>query len=156
MNHATDCLYITIKNNQAHINRLLQGMFIVARRTLGYNPRASSYPFTTAARYAEHGGFKTEQAFYAKENAIELNEADHPHKNTQGRNNDAHRTFVTMQKTHETNKNGFIAQLLAEQHDDFDKSQVCTNTLAKNLFDDYFADLVEFARHNRYFAPNWR
>jgi hypothetical protein len=155
MNYETDTLYIVIKNDQVLLERIFQGLFTVARRALGYSPRSSSYPFITAERWEGHKGFSQEKASYDKQDAIQLCLEDYPRKNTNKRDNSQYHMFVTMYNTSETNKNGIISKAIAGSGD-IDLSLVNTNTLAKNLFDDYFKDMVAFARTSATYQRNWQ
>ena len=155
MNLETDSLYIVAKNDRALLERIFQGMFVVARRVLGYSPRGSSYPFTTAARWEGNGDFVQDKAFYDGKDAIDLCVEDYPHKNTKGRDNNKYHVFVTMTETNETSQNGIIRQLLTEAGE-IDVNNVNTNTLAKELFKDYFQDMVAFARTSQTYAKDWQ
>lgn len=155
MNHETDNLYIVIKNDEALLERTFQGLFIVARRTLGYSPRGSSYPFTSAHRFSGDKSFSKEKEMYDKNGAIHLSLEDYPHKNTKSRDNSKYHIFVTMNSTSETSKNGIIYQAIAGSGD-IDKSLVNTNTLAAAIFEDYFESMVAFARISATYSKNWQ
>ena len=156
MNFETDSLFIVIRNDQALLERIFQGMFVVARRILGYSPPGSSYPFTTHSDWAgRHDSFKKDAAFMQQKGAVTLCEADYPHKNTTGRDNAAYFTFVTMVNTNETNLNGVIFQALRDAGD-IDREAVNTNDIAQALFNDYFADMVAYARTSRTYTKGWQ
>ncbi len=155
MNYETDNLYIVIKNDEKLLERVFQGLFIVARRTLGYTPRGSSYPFFTSLRFSGDGSFNSEKAMFEKNGSAHLRLEDYPHKNTKNRDNSKYHMFVSMYNANETNKNGIIAKAIAGS-DDIDKSLINTNELAKALIDDYFKDMIAFARTSATYSRNWQ
>lgn len=155
MNFETDSLYIIIKNDPTLLERVFQGMFIVARHILGYNTPGSVYPFSTYSHWTGYKDFEKDAANFQKKSAITLCEKDYPHKNTKGRDNAAYFTFVTMVNCNESNQNGVIFQALRDAGD-INVDAVNTNALAQALFDDYFADMVAYARTSRTYIKGWQ
>lgn len=154
MNYETDCLYITIKNNKEHLERIFNGMFIVARHVLGYNTPGSSYPFFITKHWTGYNSFSRDDSRFGNEGAVKLCFEDYPHKNTKGRENSQYFMYITMQDWDESNPNGLIYQVLRESGD-IDRDNVNTNLIAQELFKEYFPNMVAFARTSRTYLRDW-
>lgn len=47
LSYFESCIYLDIKNDEEKLESMFTGLFVVARRYLGYSPRGSSAPFIT-------------------------------------------------------------------------------------------------------------
>lgn len=156
MNHETDLVYITAKNDQALLERIFKGMFVVARRILGYSPRNSSYPFNTGVLWEGCREFDNDKAFAEKLGELILPFSDYPHKKKRGMTEkDKMHLVVSMVKHYETSKDGVVFQLVRNSGD-IDRESVETNALAKQLFLDYFDDMIIYARENMTYDKHWQ
>jgi len=155
MNFESDNVYIAIKNDRALLELVFRGMFIVARRVLGYSTPGSSYPFATSNHWSGRHSFQKDAAFLQGKGAVMLCEDDYPHKNHGCSNNTQHFKFVTMVGCNETNPNGIIFQALRDAGD-IDRDSVNTNHVAQALFDEYFDEMVAYARTSRTYTSAWR
>lgn len=149
LNYETDLFYITIKNNKQLLDRVFSGMFVIARRVLGYSGNTSSYPFSSSAIY---NGLNTAQS--RSERLIELGQLPlpttyYPHKNNKSELGKHSTYFINMENNNATSHDSFFKQTLREQGEHFDKSAVNTSALMRALFADHFDDMVEYARNNR-------
>tara|TARA_B100000508_G_scaffold18134_1_gene12151 strand:- start:1835 stop:2299 length:465 start_codon:yes stop_codon:yes gene_type:complete len=154
MNFESDNVYIAIKNNRELLERVFRGMFIVARRVLGYSTPGSSYPFATSNHWSGRQSFQKDAAFLQSKGAVMLCENDYPHKNHGRSDNTQYFKFVTMTECNETNPNGIIFQALRDAGD-IDRDAVNTNHVAQALFDEHFNDMVAYARASRTYTSAW-
>lgn len=156
MNLETDCIYITAKNDQMLLDRIFKGMFVVARRILGYSPRSSSYPFTTGVLWEGCRAFNDDKAFAEELGELILPFSDYPHEKKRGMTEkDKIHLVVSMTKSHETSKEGVVFQLVRNSGD-IDRERVDTNALAKQLFSEYFNDMIAYARENMTYDKRWQ
>lgn len=153
LNHTEDTAYIVIKNDQTLLEVLFNGLFVVARRHLGFSPRASSYPFMTRAT--------SERAL--KVSKHEREDLDYAMK---------HKTVITPDaQKHGKNE---VLTLIVSGHIDFIKKAIVmdnqtsepdckldytdanVNNVYQALIEDYWDEMLAFAKDNRNYLRNWQ
>lgn len=149
MNQASNSVYTTLKNDKELLNLVLQGMFVVARRLLGYSPRAASYPFMTSIsnpKYDEN--FEEKRALRIKNGSIEFSRADHPHKNLKKMSEHANLgiMIVSISSSSRADKNGVISRAIRSAG--VPAQDVDMNAVMKAIFDDLFDVVIRDARDN--------
>jgi hypothetical protein len=159
MHHATNTVYITIKNDPKALERIFEGMFVVARRLLGFSPKGSSYPFTTAVLSPTFREFDKHLSQYKSACAVILD------KYQGARTDKPCLLAVTGTGGNETNKNGVIGKVFHELRElecfewediNFLKNHCNGNDLTGAFFADYWADMLAFAKINRYYDRQWQ
>lgn len=149
MNHSSNAVYTTLKNDKVLLNLVLQGMFVVARRLLGYSPRAASYPFMTSVSNPKYDQqFEAKRAHRIENGSIEFARADHPHKNHKKISAHAELDImmVSIASASRGDKNGVICRAIrsAGVH----AQDVDMNAVMKAIFDDLFDVVIRDARDN--------
>ncbi len=153
LNYAEDTAYIIIKNDKALLETFFRGLFIVARRHLGYTPNASSYPFITRAfttAQLERSPHEKESLAHYERNGTIIT----PDSPKHGKYDvvtiaiNGHDNFITKA----------IQQANEEGDPDIqtDPNDAYCNSVFQALIEDYWNDMLEFAKNNRYYTPRWQ
>lgn len=153
LNHVEDTAYIVIKNDQVMLEKLFNGLFVVARRHLGYTPNSSSYPFMTRcfskSSLASSVHERTDLEF-AMNNNIVITPDSLKHKKNEVLTIalNGHIDFI-RKAIIEANKD-------VEQEDRLDYTKATVNNVYKALVEDYWDDILDFAKDNRTYIKSWQ
>lgn len=153
LNHTEDTAYIVIKNDKGMLESLFNGLFVVARRHLGYNPNASSHPFITrcyskdATSYSKH---ERQDLEYAKKHYIVVTPDADKHKTNEVLTITLNGSSQLIRKAIEQANEG------AEPEDRLNYTDANVNSIYMALVEDYWNDMVAYAKENRYYAKNWQ
>jgi len=153
LNHTEDTAYMVIKNDPEMLEKLFQGLFIVARRHLGYHPNASSYPFMTRAASASS----------LRNSKHEKQDLEHGMKNSIVITPDTekHGKYEVMTIT-ASGHTDFLEKAIDAANDMADPEDALSYMEMKNtpvymaLIEDYWDDMLAFAKENRFYARNWQ
>lgn len=153
MNHVEDTAYIVIKNDPSMLEILFRGLFIVARRHLGYDPNTGSHPFMTR-RFSESAlkcsHHEREDLDYAMKNNIVITPDTKKHKN--------YEVYTVAVSGHINYIQNAIK--LANQEVDWEDRLTYTDANINNVYmaliEDYWDDMLAFAKNNRHYMKNWQ
>mgnify|MGYP006174666831 CR=1 FL=1 len=147
LNHESNALLITIKNDQKLLNQVFAGMFTIARRVLGYVGINSSHPFISTQAYLGHNLTKGYCETHLKTDGLVLLTEIYPHTKNKPAEGTSHYAYlVSMEKV---NNSLFFVKAMSPQHDEFNKDMVNVNKVMNELFVDYFDDMIEYAKVNK-------
>jgi hypothetical protein len=160
MNYETDSIYIAIKNNPLRLESIFQGLFIVARRALGFNTRGSSFPFITHEFSSTHRAYENQL-----ERARKIGQYLTPVVVPKGMCRQDHVMGVTISSVNSDcppavfkacwDEMTELLEIPASEIGDMKKAFVAQDLLIA-LFADYYADMLTFANcHGRY-DRNWQ
>jgi hypothetical protein len=146
---ATDQLYMQIRNDQAHLTRVFEGMFVAARRFIGFSPRGSSAPFITAMRHADVSDNVRCRDVSPK--SVRINDAKISGSTTLGS------LFLSFggcnlltKLTEEMRAAGMENAQINAIRNTFD-----AKALTQHLVDDYWVNMLKYAKDNARYSPHW-
>jgi hypothetical protein len=146
----------SIVNDNAAIERVFEGMFVVARRVLGYTSVGNSSPFSLIYRYTSSDDFNEKDARFIRHGLVRLLASRYPHKNHAHTDLNSRIIYVGMTSADERSSDGIVSQAIRRQGSDFNAPLVNTNLIAQALFESYFADMVVFARMHARYSEGWQ
>jgi hypothetical protein len=153
LSNVDDQVYITIKNDKGLLEILFRGLFIVARRHLGYNPNASSFPFITgyAPDQNDPNLTKSNKDYLARvlEQDIYITADTEKHKKNKVS------TLAVNGQLQYINKAIEIMNVDCEPDDAFSGYSVSLKDVYMALIEDYWDGMLAFAKENRYYCHRW-
>jgi hypothetical protein len=160
MNYETDSIYIALKNNPSRLEAIFQGLFVVARRALGFNTQGSSFPFITHQLSSTHRAYEKQL-----DDARKIGQYLIPVVMPKGMRRQYHVMGVTISSVNSDcppavfkscwDEMAELLEMPAYDIANMKKSFVAQDLLVA-LFDDYYDDMLTFANcHGRY-DRNWQ
>jgi hypothetical protein len=153
MNHTENTAFVIIKNEPSMLEVLFNGLFIAARRQLGYNPNASSFPFITrpfTSSSLENSKHERDDLEFAMKKQIVVTPDDTKHKNKEVLTLSLNGHVDQMREAIK------VANVDADDEDKLNFYDINVNTVYMALVEDYWSDMVAFAKNNRYYDRRWQ
>tara|TARA_Y100001934_G_scaffold270263_1_gene354906 strand:+ start:383 stop:895 length:513 start_codon:yes stop_codon:yes gene_type:complete len=155
LNYIEDTAYSVIKNDKDMLEKLFRGLFVVARRHLGYSPNASSFPFTTRAfsqgQLANSKHDRDDLEFYGKKGTIIT--PDFPQHKRQ-------EVLTIVVTCHDDLVRDAINEINRTSDPDdainWHTTAINVNAVMQALIEDYWTEMLTFARECQHYERNWQ
>jgi hypothetical protein len=153
LNYTESTAAMVISNSPSMLEAIFHGLFIAARRQLGYNPNTSSFPFITRAyskNSLKNSKYERECLAFSRQNHIVANPSCDKYKNKEVL------TITLNGHIDQVREAIGIANQNVDKEDLLDFYDANVNKVYMSIIEDYWDNMVEFAKNNRYYDRRWQ